>query len=152
MSNDRFTGLEHGVPALDAPKLETTEHSGGVTMAFLEDDMVLRLCVETVFEGSGNTVVGASTPAALLESLRAEGRVPDILVTDHHVGRRGAVPVSVSDLLAAIGRPLPVIVTTGDESPATLAEIRRGGWRFLGKPYDPDTLRDLVLSMLGRSE
>lgn len=147
MSNDRFNDRE--------PAAGHNDRSG-VTVAFLEDDMVLRLCVETVFEDSGLRVVGASTPTALLDALRARNLSPDILVTDHHVGghvgghvgSRGIVPVSVPQVLATIGRRIPVIVTTGDESPATRAEIRQGGWHYLGKPYDPDTLQALILDTL----
>ncbi|MBP2290983.1 response regulator [Azospirillum rugosum] len=138
-SNDQEPGVGHSGPG-NAP--------GGVTVAFLEDDMVLRLCVETVFEDSGIRIVGASTPTALLDALRARNLAPDILVTDHHVGGHGVVPVSVPKVLAAIGRPIPVIVTTGDESLATKAEIRRGGWHFLSKPYDPETLQALIHSAL----
>ncbi len=147
MSNDRSNDREPGAEPSDA-RGDPGDTPGGVTVAFLEDDMVLRLCVETVFEDSGLRVVGASTPMALLDALRARNLAPDILVTDHHVGGRGIVPVSVPKVLAAIGRRIPVIVTTGDESPATMAEIRRGGWHYLGKPYDPDTLQALILDTL----
>lgn len=153
MTNDRSPGPDHR-PVHDGPEHGSPDHGSleAVTIALLDDDMILRLCVETVFEDSSFRIVGGSSPSALLEALRSSGTVPDILVTDHRLGRRGAAPVSVPDVLAAIGRDLPVIVTTGDESTATRAEIRRAGWHFLGKPYDPETLQALVLSALGRAD
>lgn len=112
--------------------------------------MVLCLCMETLFEDWGMLLVSAPNPAALLNALDG-GTLPDILVADYHLGRHGKAPESVRTVLAGVGSAIPVIVTTGDESAATQADIRSAGWHFLPKPYDPESLRALILTVLGRA-
>ncbi|AWJ85090.1 hypothetical protein TSH58p_17115 [Azospirillum sp. TSH58] len=135
----------------DAPLAGRSTSSGTLTVALMEDDMVLCLCMETLFEDWGMLLVSAPTPAALLDALNG-GALPDILVADYHLGRHGKAPESVRAVLAEISPDLPVIITTGDESAATKAEIRDAGWHFLPKPYDPESLRALILTVLGRSD
>lgn len=113
--------------------------------------MVLCLCMETLFEDWGMLLVSAPTPAALLDALNG-GMLPDVMVADYHLGRHGKAPESVKAVLAELGSAIPVIITTGDESLATQAEIRDAGWHFLPKPYDPESLRALILSVLGRTD
>lgn len=135
----------------DAPLAGRSTSSGTLTVALMEDDMVLCLCMETLFEDWGMLLVSAPTPAALLDALNG-GALPDILVADYHLGRHGKAPESVRAVLAEISPDLPVIITTGDESAATKAEISDAGWHFLPKPYDPESLRALILTVLGRSD
>ncbi|MFC5354196.1 response regulator [Azospirillum himalayense] len=133
----------------DAPLAGRSASSGTLTVALLEDDMVLCLCMETLFEDWGMLLVSAPTPAALLDALN--GEAPDVLVADFHLGRHGKAPESVRAVLMKISPAVPVIITTGDESAATQAEIRGAGWHFLPKPYDPESLRTLILTVLGRA-
>ncbi|MBK3733601.1 response regulator receiver domain-containing protein [Azospirillum brasilense] len=135
----------------DAPLAGRSTSSGTLTVALMEDDMVLCLCMETLFEDWGMQLVSAPTPAALLDALNG-GAPPDILVADYHLGRHGKAPESVRTVLADLGPALPVIITTGDESAATQAEIRDAGWYFLPKPYDPESLRALILTVLERAD
>ncbi|NUB09203.1 response regulator [Azospirillum sp. Vi22] len=135
----------------DAPLAGRSASSGTLTVALLEDDMVLCLCMETLFEDWGMVLVSAPTPDALLDALNG-GALPDILVADYHLGRHGKAPESVRAVLEDVGSALPVIITTGDESAATQAEIRAAGWHFLPKPYDPESLRALILTVLGRTD
>ena len=134
----------------DAPLAGRSASSGTLTVALLEDDMVLCLCMETLFEDWGMLLVSAPTPAALLDALNG-GTLPDVLVADYHLGRHGKAPESVRAVLAEIDPALPVIITTGDESAATQTEIRAAGWHFLPKPYDPESLRTLILTVLERT-
>ena len=134
----------------DAPLAGRSTNSGTLTVALMEDDMVLCLCMETLFEDWGMLLVSAPTPTALLDALNG-GALPDILVSDYHLGRHGKAPESIRAVLAEIGSALPVIITTGDESAGTQADIRAAGWHFLPKPYDPESLRALILTVLGRA-
>ncbi|WP_448202984.1 response regulator [Azospirillum sp. sgz302134] len=123
--------------------------AGALTVALLEDDGVLCLSNEMALEDHNLRLVSGSSPAALLDALRGVDCRPDIVVADFHLGKREKAPVLVRELLTALGRDLPVIITTGDESSATMAVIREAGWHFLGKPYAPETLHSLILSVLG---
>jgi len=125
--------------------------AGALTVALLDEDMILRLSVEAVFESCGLRLISGSSPAALLDALRSAGCAPDVLVADDLRGWRDRASASVPDLLATLGRDLPVIITTGDESRATQAEIRDAGWHYLSKPYDPESLQALILSVLGQN-
>lgn len=135
----------------DAPLTSRTASSGTLTVALLEDDMVLCLCMETLFEDWGMLLVSAPTPMALLDALNGGSLRPDILVADYHLGRHGKAPESVGKVLAELGAAVPVIITSGDESAATQTDIRTAGWHSLPKPYDPESLRAMILTVLGRT-
>ncbi|KAA0681515.1 response regulator [Roseomonas genomospecies 6] len=135
----------------DAPLAGRTANSGTLTVALLEDDMVLCLCMETLFEDWGMLLVSGSTPAALLDALNSGTLRPDILVADYHLGRHGKAPDLVRKVLEELGASVPVIITTGDESVPTQTDIRAAGWHSLPKPYDPDSLRAMILTVLGRT-
>ncbi|MDQ2101275.1 response regulator [Azospirillum isscasi] len=134
----------------DAPLAGRSASSGTLTVALLEDDMVLCMCMEALFEDWGMLLVSAPTPAFLLDAL-AGGARPDILVADYHLGRHGKAPESVRAVLSGLGASLPVIITTGDESLATRTDVSAAGWHFLPKPYDPESLRAMILTVLGRT-
>ena len=138
-------------PAGQTATFDKGVEAGALTVALLDKDMVLRMSIEAVFDSCGLRLIAGSSPEALLDALQSAGCAPDVLVADDLRGWGDRAPASVPDLLAAIGRNLPVIITTGDESHATRAEIRDAGWHYLSKPYDPESLQSLILAVLGQN-
>lgn len=123
----------------------------GLTVAMLETDAILCLSLEMSFEFWGIRLVRGGTAAALVQAVRRTGYRPDVLVADLAHGRDAALPAVVEELQAAFGRPVPVIVTTGNRIRKEAAALLERGWLLLEKPYAPDTLMAAVASLTGGS-
>lgn len=122
-------------------------HADGMTVAILETDAVLCLSLELAFESWGMRLLGAGSVTALLHAMRRAGCRPDVLVADLGHGRETALPASVDQIQAALDRPVPVVVTTGNRTRAEAVALLTRGWLLLEKPYAPETLRAVVQSL-----
>lgn len=126
----------------------TGEHANPPLVALLEDDRVLCLSLEIMFEQAGLPLVIGSSVDELIEALVEADGPPDVLVSDYYLAADGTAPVAVSRVLERLGRDIPVIITTGDGTASTRAEIHGRGWRFVEKPYEPDALRAVIADVL----
>ena len=118
-----------------------------VTVALLEDDAIVRMGTELFLDESGYGVVAAGSADALTNAIADDGRSPGILVSDYRLGGSTALD-AVEHVMSAIGRRIPVVITTGDTSVLVREEIARRGWQLLLKPYRASDL----LSILEQAE
>lgn len=119
----------------------------GMTVAILETDAVLCLSLDMAFDAWGMRLLSGGSVTALLHTVQGSGRRPDVLVADLAHGIETAFPTSVDRILAALGRAVPVIVTTGNRTRKEAAALLDRGWVLLEKPYAPETLRTVVESL-----
>ena len=102
---------------------------------------------EVFLEESGYSVVAAGNAAALAGRITKAGCRPDLLVSDYRLGVETA-PLAVARIMAELGGVrLPVVITTGDTSPAVRDDITGRGWLLLHKPYRPTELLSLLLEV-----
>ncbi|NYZ21550.1 hypothetical protein [Azospirillum oleiclasticum] len=122
-------------------------HADGMTVAILETDAVLCLSLDMAFEAWGMWLLSGGSVAALLRTVQRSGRQPDVLVADLVHGRETGFPDAVDQIQATLGRPVPVVVTTGNRTRKEASALLARGWLLLEKPYAPETLRTLVQSL-----
>jgi CheY-like chemotaxis protein len=111
----------------------------------VDDEPDVRLVARVILEAAGHDVEEASSGEEALDALGA-GALPDVLLLDVRMpGIDGwEVLRRVRDADGTL-RDLPVVIFTADislaeQAPVPLAEREF----FLGKPFDPDDLVDLV--------
>lgn len=119
----------------------------GMTVAILETDAVLCLSLELAFEAWGLRLLSGGSVMALLRAVQRSGCRPDVLVADLAHGCETMFPAWVEQIQAALGRTVPVIVTTGNRTRKEAAALLERGWLLLEKPYAPETLRTVVESL-----
>lgn len=118
----------------------------GRHVALLEDEPGLLAALQTFLAGEGARVTGAPALEELLALLPAD-RPPEALVVDYRLGQRTGVEDAAA-LAAALGRPLPTVILTGDTEAQRLLEAEASGHRLLHKPVEPERLAAVLSEML----
>ena len=106
-------------------------------IAVIDDDAGIRAAVADLLQAADFTARTFTSAEEFLERGRQEHF--DCLVAD--INLPGMTGVALVQALAAIGRPLPAVLITGRDDPATLDLIRRAGSvPHLRKPFGDDEL------------
>ncbi|MFO0695332.1 MAG: ATP-binding protein [Polyangiales bacterium] len=114
----------------------------------VEDDLLVREALASFLSSAGCEVVAAGDgeeASARLEELRAAGRLPDVLVTDHRLP--GAI--SGADLVRRYGDDLPCILLTGDVDDPFAGEAPRADRIVLRKPVSGEALEEAMRRVHG---
>jgi signal transduction histidine kinase/CheY-like chemotaxis protein len=120
----------------------------GRLFAAIDDDAIVLEGMRELFAHWGCELVATAGVDELLERLRADGRVPDLVISDYRLrgGETGAQ--AIARVAATFGRPMPGILVTGDTAPERLRDATRSGHAVLHKPVRPAKLRALLLHLL----
>jgi CheY-like chemotaxis protein len=117
----------------------------------VEDDELVREAVTCLFEADGFCVeaVGSADHAVEeLARLEAEGRRPDLLVTDHRLPGT-LTGAALVDMVRAAKSPLPAILMSGDVDTLFLDHDPPPGVAVLRKPVSGSVLLAAVAKVLG---
>lgn len=126
---------------------ETPEaRAGGELVLYVEDNETVRCQTQVMLQQIGFQPRAFETAREALEWLRSGGE-PDLLLTDL------VLPSGISglELAAAVHRErpaLPVVITTGHDPRAALAEERDRHFPVLRKPYTRRALGDMLMQEL----
>ena len=133
------------LPPAGRPHLEALQ---GRLFAAIDDDAIVLEGMRQLFAHWGCELVATAGVDELLARLKADGRVPDLVISDYRLrgGETGAQ--AIARVAATFGRPMPGILVTGDTAPERLREATRSGHAVLHKPVRPAKLRALLLHLL----
>lgn len=131
-------------PTLPLP--EVAKHGSGLRILVVEDDPDVGEMLAALLAGQGHGVTTAPDGPAALESL-AHG-APDLVIADYNLPN-GPNGLELARMIrAAAGRPVPVLILTGDISNATLRAVSEAGCALLSKPAGLPALRDAIAHVL----
>jgi two-component system cell cycle sensor histidine kinase/response regulator CckA len=125
---------------------------GDETILVVEDEAPLRELVQEILEKKGYTVIEAATGAQALKMWAAHRENIELLLTDL------MMPESISgrelaDILLAEKPGLKIIYTSGYSlDVVSPGFVFKEGVNFLQKPYQPETLAQIVRDVLDRNE
>jgi DNA-binding NtrC family response regulator len=118
----------------------------GRVVFVVDDNAALSALAAMVLESAGYTVRHFSDPKLLLKALKGANPKPAVLVTDYEMGTMNGLELIRSS--HKVHPSLKTLLVSGsvDESMMVLhpGEVHR----FLGKPYEPTQLRNLVAELL----
>ncbi|MBV1910150.1 MAG: sigma-54 dependent transcriptional regulator [Kangiellaceae bacterium] len=119
----------------------------------VEDDFALRSALIASLEVSGYKILSSENAESAIAQL-AKSPMPDMVITDIQMGEMSGI--ELLKFIRKNNQQLPVILMTayGDVSDAVEA-MKLGACDYLQKPFDPDTLTDLIeqyLPDLGEKE
>jgi two-component system, chemotaxis family, chemotaxis protein CheY len=104
----------------------------------VDDNAVVRELVRAILRSRHHEVVGEATGGGTVLKLCAELR-PDIVLLDINLNETSGLDVLV-ELRAKLPN-LPVVMLSGDGTPATVAKTRAmGAHGFVLKPFNPEGL------------
>jgi CheY-like chemotaxis protein len=115
----------------------------GVRVLVAEDEALIALDLETTLRGLGCAVVGPTPTVADTLALLANER-PDAVLLDLDLMDGWSEPVA--EALDAAG--VPFVLMTGYQQDELDAPVLRDA-PCLAKPFDPESLRSVLLDLLG---
>ncbi len=124
--------------------------AAGLLAVLIEDDEMVRTSLEAVFRQWGFDIVGAGSGEEALERLRADGRVPDLVLSDYWLGSECLGIQAIEAIEALVGRRVPGIVLTGDTDPGCDLDAAARGYEVVRKPVMPQRLHAVVARHLAR--
>ena len=104
----------------------------------IDDDETILMGMAELLQSWGCTCDVAPTIAQGLAL--ATQRSPDLLVTDYRLREQRTGLQAIEALHAALGRPAPTVLITGDTAPDRLREAAAHGITLLHKPVSPPLL------------
>lgn len=119
-------------------------------IAVVEDEAIVLVGYQMLFESWGYEVVAASSADEALDQLRNRQRAPDVIVADYRLknGRTGVD--AIRSIQAEFSAAIPGILVTGDTGADRLREAAASGLPILHKPVNGNQLHDLIERALGQ--
>ena len=119
------------------------------TIFIVEDSRTMRNLVRTALEDDGYEVRESADGRAALAALRSLS--PDLVIADINMPEMdGITLVREIRKLPALSRT-PVLILTTESDDALKASARAAGATgWIGKPFEPDQLRQVIARVLGR--
>jgi two-component system cell cycle sensor histidine kinase/response regulator CckA len=113
------------------------------TVLVVDDEPNVLELVESILEGAGYRVVGASSAAAAIKAFDVMPRHPHLLLTDVVMpGMSG--PMLVDNLLARHPNLKVLFMSGYDDRQVVQRYVVEKGFRLLAKPFSVKGLRDAV--------
>ena len=114
----------------------------------IDDDELVRDGMGRLLQGWQCQVVTAASDEPILTRLAAEGRRPDLIISDYQLadGRTGLQ--AIERLRGALGEAIPALLISGDTAPERLREASASGHQLLHKPVAPARLRATLNHLL----
>ena len=110
-------------------------------VVIVDDDETVGAAASSLLRQWGHrTTVCASADAALLV-VEGVGEAPQLLIIDFRLGGGASGLEAAGRICSLVGRPIPVILVTGDTAPTRIREAYAAGLTLLHKPVDPQRLR-----------
>jgi CheY-like chemotaxis protein/two-component sensor histidine kinase len=153
------TQFRVGIPAARVANLAPVHSSGagtalrapppaGALILLVEDDDAVRAATEFYLKAFGHTAIGAASIDDAERALASGSRIPDLIISDYHLGGGQTGLDAINRLRSRAGRILPALLLSGDTSTATreLAQIQ--ACRILNKPVNINELNGAISSLL----
>jgi signal transduction histidine kinase/CheY-like chemotaxis protein len=102
-----------------------------------------------LLSGWGFRVVSASKVDEALTALSQRDLRPDLIISDHHLGKCGTGIEAIARIRAVYAYSLPAFLVSGDTSPERLKQARAEGFFLLYKPVSPMRLRVVLSEVFG---
>ena len=116
------------------------EVSSQQSIVVVEDDAGMKKAIERLLRAAGFQSVSFASAEELLQTEAAESAA--CLVLDIHLP--GLSGLELGRVLAASGRPKPLIFITGQDEPSTRDEAQRLGCGYFRKPFEGKGLLEAI--------
>lgn len=119
---------------------------GGMHILLIEDNDNAREAVKGLLMSWGCTVLVASSLSEARARL-SEGRLPDLILSDFHLGAAENGIVCIQELRSMTGKHIPACLISGDTNDDFLQSVVDADLPLLHKPVRPAKLRSLLRRM-----
>ena len=120
----------------------------GADILLVENDPAVAVAMKTLLERWGCDVQVAASSAEARESLKANGRRPDLIIADLHLDNGEIGFDAIARIQGDIDTPVPAFIVTADHSEGVTTTAALLGLEVLRKPVKPAELRSLMAYLL----
>ncbi|MBM3545568.1 MAG: PAS domain S-box protein [Alphaproteobacteria bacterium] len=139
------------VPAAQPAMAPMTGLDTGAFVLCIDDEAQVRDAMATLLGGWGCRIIASPGLDSALASLAEEGRAPDLLVVDYHLGSGPDGLAVIERLRQEWGAEIAAALITADRDPSLRRRARGQRVDLLHKPVKPAALRALLRGR-GRSQ
>lgn len=139
---------EPAAPSLVLQDLAAFDRLKDRLVVVIDDDELVRDGMGRLLQGWQCQVVTAASDESVLMRLAADGRRPDLIISDYQLadGRTGLQ--AIERLRGALGEAIPALLISGDTAAERLREAIASGHQLLHKPVAPARLRATLNHLL----
>jgi PAS domain S-box-containing protein len=122
--------------------------ASGAIILLVEDDDAVRDATELFLRTMGHMAVAVSSIAEVDDILSSGHKLPDLIISDYHLGRIETGLDVVNHVRARAGRVIPALLVSGDTSAAVRQLQDVSHCQLLSKPVDIDELTRALSDLL----
>lgn len=141
----RIVATDPGV-TMNKRKSARQDPTWSVAVFVVDDNALLVKFAAAVLEQAGYLVTSFSEPKAVLQAMESADPKPAVLVTDYNMGEMNGLELIESS--HKIHPALKTILLSGSIDGSTVFTPSANVHRFLGKPYEPSQLQDMVAELV----
>jgi signal transduction histidine kinase/CheY-like chemotaxis protein len=120
-------------------------------VAIIEDDKAICDAMQLLLESWGYRTLIAFDGDDLLKKLRANGDVPDVIISDLQLGQGRNGVKEVERVRQTLAKTVPALIITGNIGAEYKTQIQAAGLPWLYKPVAPAKLRALLRSQSAKA-
>jgi CheY-like chemotaxis protein len=119
----------------------------GTSILLIEDDEVLRRAMTELLERWGIRVTAVTSDAEVHQQFDFGQPPPRLIIADYSLQGQLGTDV-ISNIRAAMGKPVPAVIVTADVDPQIIDRIKAEGIPVMIKPVSPPRLRVMMHNLL----
>lgn len=116
----------------------------GIRVLVIDNEPRILQGMQALLQGWSCEAITALSGQEAMEKTTAQGREPDIILADYHLGETETGIQALDELSARRGYSIPAIVITADRTDEVREEILGAGATLLTKPVRPAALRAMI--------
>jgi PAS domain S-box-containing protein len=153
----RGTQFRVGIPAAlvtqdaspePAAAAATMTAAASAVILLVEDDDAVRGATELYLRAIGHKPIAAASRAEAQSALAAGERMPDLIISDYHLGNGETGVDAIIAVRKQLGRELPALLLSGDTSTAMRRLADLPACQVLNKPVDVERLSSAIAGSL----
>jgi len=122
--------------------------AAGAVILLVEDDDAVRSATELYLRAIGHNPIATASRAEAESALAAGERMPDLIISDYHLGGGETGVDAIVSVRRRVGRTLPALLLSGDTSTAMRQLADLPACRVLNKPVDVEQLSSAIAGSL----
>ncbi|HXV40431.1 MAG TPA: ATP-binding protein [Steroidobacteraceae bacterium] len=126
----------------------TVTAASGAVILLVEDDDAVRGATELYLRAIGHKPIATASLAEAESALASGDRVPDLIISDYHLGGGETGIDAIVSVRKRVGRTLPALLLSGDTSTAMRQLADLPACRILNKPVDVELLSSAIAGSL----
>ncbi len=126
----------------------TIEKAPSALIVLVDDEVSVARATQMLLELEGHAVLSARGLDSARAAIEQHGQMPDLIVSDYHLGSNQSGIDVIRELRELVGHPIPAVLVTGDTSPRMADTQRSASLDIFSKPVVAEKFLDCINRLL----